>query len=110
MKSFSFRRSADPVVRMAATAAALCYGIYALQSPTALRYPGLFFTAIFVFYGISRYVLIVFVKDEGGEPENILFKDRHIAISILLFILAAVIAVSGVEFPLIEFTRTGGLR
>lgn len=104
------RFSLDALVVMTSTAAALCYGVYALESPTARLYPGLFFTTIFVFYGICRYVLIVFVSDEGGEPENVLFRDPHIQLSVLLFILAALVAISGVNLPLIDLNRAGGLR
>jgi 4-hydroxybenzoate polyprenyltransferase len=96
--------SLDALVIMAATAAALCYGIYALESPTAHRYHALFITTVFVFYGICRYVLIVFVDDEGGEPESLLFKDRHILLSVLLFVVAAIVAMNIKQFPLIEIT------
>ena len=104
------QQSLDALVIMTSTAAALCYGLYALESLTAQKYPALFFTTIFVFYGICRYVLIVFVNDAGGEPENVLFRDRHIQLSVLLFILAAVIAISGVNLPLIDINRFGGIR
>ena len=96
--------SLDALVIMTATAAALCYGIYALESPTAHRYHALFITTVFVFYGICRYVLIVFVSDEGGEPESLLFKDRHILLSVLLFVVAAIVAMNIAQFPLIEIT------
>jgi len=104
------QQSLDALVIMTSTAAALCYGLYALESPTAQKYPALFFTTIFVFYGICRYVLIVFVNDAGGEPENVLFRDRHIFASVVLFILAAVIAMSVVNMPLIDINRFGGIR
>jgi 4-hydroxybenzoate polyprenyltransferase len=104
------QRSLDALVIMAATAAALCYGIYALQSPTAQKYPALFITTIFVFYGICRYVLLVFVEDEGGEPETLLLKDKHMVASVVLFAISAVVAMSGVDFPLVEFARNGVVK
>ncbi|HEY3782199.1 MAG TPA: decaprenyl-phosphate phosphoribosyltransferase [Fimbriimonadaceae bacterium] len=94
--------SLDALVIMAATASALCYGIYALQSPTAKLFHNLFITSVFVFYGICRYVLIVFSNDEGGEPESLLFKDRHILLSVLLFVVAAIVAMNTTQFPLIN--------
>ncbi|HVT14030.1 MAG TPA: decaprenyl-phosphate phosphoribosyltransferase [Fimbriimonadaceae bacterium] len=92
----------DALVVMFACGAALCYGVYAVQSPTAHRYPGLILTTVFVFYGICRYVLIVFGKDEGGEPETLLYRDPHLLFSIVMFIIAAVLAMSGVKVPLVE--------
>ena len=80
----------------------MCYAIYSLQSKTAHKYPALILTSVFVFYGIARYVLIVFAADEGGEPADVLFKDKHIIFSVVGFVLAAAIATSGVRIPLLE--------
>jgi len=101
------KQALDALVIMTATGAALCYGIYALESPTALKYPALVITTIFVYYGICRYVLIVFANDEGGEPETLLFKDRHILFSVLLFVVSAIVALSVSKVPLVEI---GGVR
>lgn len=92
----------DALVVMFACGAALCYGMYAVQSPTAHKFPGLILTTVFVFYGICRYVLIVFGKDEGGEPETLLFRDPHMLFSIIMFIVVAVLAMSGIKVPLLE--------
>jgi len=49
----AYSRSAlDALVIMFACGAALCYGVYAVQSPTARQYPALILTSVFVFYGI----------------------------------------------------------
>lgn len=92
----------DALVVMFACSAAMCYGIYSLQSATAVKYPSLIITAPFVFYGITRYVLLVFNGNQGGEPEDILFRDRHILASIVLFLAAAALCVSGIRIPLLE--------
>ncbi len=92
----------DALVIITATAAALCYGIYAIDSSTARKYPALILTTLFVVYGVARYVLLVFSRDEGGEPADVLLKDPHILGSVLLFVAASVVAVSGVSIPLLE--------
>lgn len=92
----------DALVSIFACGAALCYGIYCLESETAKKYPGLIVTSIFVFYGIARYILIVFSLDEGGEPETLLYKDKHILACVLCFILASVLALSGFQLPLVS--------
>jgi 4-hydroxybenzoate polyprenyltransferase len=101
------RQALDALVVMSATGASICYGIYALESNTARRFPALFITILFVYYGITRYLLIVFANDEGGEPETLLFKDIHILASVILFIVSAVIALSVTKVPLIEI---GGMQ
>lgn len=94
--------SLDALVIVSSCVAAICYGIYSLESPTAAAHPALFLTTPFVFYGICRYVLIVFTYDEGGEPETVLLQDPHIIASILGFVLAAVMAMKGVQVPWID--------
>lgn len=92
----------DGLVLMSATAAALSYGIYAIDSHTAHQYPALVLTTLPVFYGISRYILVAFTQDEGGEPESLLFSDRHILVSVVGFIALAALALSGVKIPFLE--------
>lgn len=99
--------SLNALVVMSATAASLCYSLYALESPTAHKYPALFLTSPFVFYGVCRYVLLIFVQDEGGEPENLLFRDPHLIASVVLFVVIAMVAVSGVSMPLLDTTGVG---
>ncbi len=96
------RTALDALLLMSATGAAMCYGIYSVESPTAKQYPALILTSLFVFYGISRYVFLVFSREEGGEPETLLFRDIHLIISILGFVGAAVLALSGFHIPLLE--------
>lgn len=96
------KQALDMYVAIYACAAAICYGIYCIESETAQKYPGLILTSVFVFYGISRYVLIVFSFDEGGEPETLLYKDKHILLSVILFVISAVVAISGFQIHLIS--------
>lgn len=92
----------DALVIMTATGAAICYGIYSVDSTTAHKYRAMVITSLFVFYGIARYVLLVFNRDEGAEPADLLFKDRHILFSVVLFLASAILAVSGMRLPLLE--------
>ena len=96
------RPALDALVVVFAGVSAMCYGLYCLQSGTAHRFPALILTAPFVFYGICRYTLIVFSLNEGGEPADVLFKDRHIIASVVLFVAAALLAMSGLRLPLVE--------
>lgn len=92
----------DALVLVFAGASALCYAVYSIDSATAQKYPGLILTAPFVAYGISRYLLLVFGQDEGGEPAELLFRDPHLIGSVVCFIAAAVVAVTRVRIPFLE--------
>jgi 4-hydroxybenzoate polyprenyltransferase len=96
------RGALDAMVCMFGAGAAICYAIYTLESKTAHKYPAIMLTSLFVFYGITRYVFLVFAVDEGGEPADVLFKDPHIVFSVLGFFISAVIALSGVHIPILE--------
>lgn len=95
------KQALDALVMVFAGSAILCYGIYCLESPTAKKYPGLVITALFVAYGISRYLWLVFAQNEGEEPETLLFKDPHILASVVFFVAAAAAAMSGLKFPVV---------
>ncbi len=96
------QQALDALVVVFASTAALCYGIYTLDSETARQHSALILTAPFVFYAITRYVLLVFRENEGGEPADLLFGDWHIVGSVLLFVLTAALAISGLKLPFLE--------
>jgi 4-hydroxybenzoate polyprenyltransferase len=56
------------------------------DSITRLGTYRLYYTSIFVIAGIMRYLQVVFVKKESGSPTEILYHDRFIQITILLWI------------------------
>ncbi len=92
----------DGFVLITACAACLCYCVYSLESQTAKKFPALILTAPFVFYGICRYVLLVFSQDEGGEPADLLFGDSQLIACVVLFVASAALAVNGFHVPLLE--------
>jgi 4-hydroxybenzoate polyprenyltransferase len=66
----------------------VAYFMYTM-SPDVIRRMGtyrLYYTCLFVLAGILRYLQIIFVHAAAGSPTRILYKDRFIQISILLWI------------------------
>ncbi len=94
-------QSLDAMVVFSASVAAIAYGIYAIESNTAQQFPALILTVPFVVFGILRYLFITFAKGEGGEPESVLLTDWQIIAAVVLFVVAALLAISGVEIPFI---------
>ena len=95
------REALDALLLMSACCSALSYGVYAIKSATARQHPALIVTALFVFYGVARYVYLVFAKDEGGEPDALLIGDAHLLISVILFVVAVALAFRGLQIPII---------
>lgn len=68
----------------------VAYFMYTM-SPEAIKRTGtyrLYYTCIFVLAGIMRYLQIIYINAESGSPTKILYKDRFIQISILLWIIS----------------------
>jgi 4-hydroxybenzoate polyprenyltransferase len=46
----------------------------------------LFLTSVFVFFGFMRYMQLVFVKNLGGDPMKLLYRDAGIQLVLILWI------------------------
>ncbi len=92
----------DGLILIASASAALSYGIYSVDSPTARDHPALILSSFWVFYGIYRYTFLLLANDEGGEPENLIFRDPHMAATLALYLVTVVVAMSGLGLPFIE--------
>lgn len=67
---------------------------YALYTFFEQRAPGysMMLTIPFVIYGVLRYQSIVLTEGEGGRPEEVLLTDKPILATVVLWALAAVVA------------------
>jgi len=91
----------DALLLLSACCAVITFGMYVVESDTAHRFPALLLTAPVVAFGIYRYVFLAFGADEGGDPENLLFRDPQILVTLLVFIGLALYATSGGEVPFV---------
>ena len=58
-------------------------------SPVTIQHTGtyhLYYTCIFVIAGLMRYLQITLVQNKAGSPTEILYKDRFIQVTLLLWI------------------------
>lgn len=58
------------------------------------------FTMPFVLYGIFRYLWLVFRRDEGGAPEQLLLTDKPLLTTVILWVVTVVILLSRGNFPI----------
>jgi decaprenyl-phosphate phosphoribosyltransferase len=66
----------------------VAYFMYTMSDAT-VKYIGtnrLYYTCIFVLAGIMRYLQIIYISTDSGSPTKILYKDRFIQITLLLWI------------------------
>ncbi len=68
----------------------VAYIMYTMAPVTMLHFKTyrLYYTSIFVIAGLMRYLQITYVDNDTGSPTKILYKDRFIQITILLWILS----------------------
>lgn len=66
------------------------YIMYTVSDITVIRLGThrLYYTSVFVMAGLMRYLQITFVAEKSGSPTDILYKDRFIQITLVLWILS----------------------
>jgi len=75
---------------IAAAVIIVAYIMYTMAPETNARFGTyrLYYTSIFVIAGLLRYLQITYVENDTGSPTKILYKDRFIQLTILLWILS----------------------
>ncbi|HLC14988.1 MAG TPA: decaprenyl-phosphate phosphoribosyltransferase [Thermodesulfovibrionia bacterium] len=78
----------DQMISVVTSSTVVAYALYTMSEETVAKLgtKNLIFTLPFVIYGIFRYLYLIHQKGEGGNPENILVKDKALMINILLWV------------------------
>jgi len=65
----------------------VAYLMYCMDPATVakMRTYRLYYTAVFVMAGIMRYLQLIYVATDSGSPTKILYKDRFIQLTLLLW-------------------------
>jgi 4-hydroxybenzoate polyprenyltransferase len=72
-------------IDVACTIVAYMFATYLAPGVPQKPYPLLMATIPFVIYALFRYLYLMFQKGEGGTPEELLFQDRPLLVSIALW-------------------------
>lgn len=75
----------DQMINITTSALIMSYSLYTFFSGNIY----IMITIPFAFYGLFRYIFLVHARNMGGEPEMI-FKDRGMVISIVLWVIVVV--------------------
>ena len=78
----------EQVISILASATLICYALYAMgvgedpgQADRNMQW-----TIPFVLYGVLRYLFLVYRREEGAEPEEVVWRDRPLQAAILLWL------------------------
>ncbi len=79
----------DQMITIVSAATFMSYSLYTFQGPTGNH--RLMITIPFVLYGMFRYLYLVHMKMEGGSPEEVLLRDRHMLATVLLCVVIIIV-------------------
>jgi 4-hydroxybenzoate polyprenyltransferase len=72
----------DQLITIVIAATIMAYSLYTFQGPTGNH--RLMITIPLVLYGMFRYLYLMHMRMEGGSPEEILLRDRHMLGTVVL--------------------------
>jgi 4-hydroxybenzoate polyprenyltransferase len=75
----------DEMTRLVTACAAMAYSLYTFSAPNLPQNHAMMLTVPFVLYGLFRYMYLMHVKNEGGEPEELVLKDMPLLLTVALW-------------------------
>ena len=75
----------DQMIIIVSSSAIITYSLYTFSAPNLPENHTMMLTIPFVIYGIFRYLYLLQVKNVGGAPEEVLFTDRPLQATIVLY-------------------------
>lgn len=76
----------DKLVIISGGAALMAYAIYTTEMSRQLGKVEMVYTVAFVAFGLFRYLQMIYVYDQGGEPESVILKDKWQLINVVLWL------------------------
>lgn len=85
----------DQMIGIVTACTVVSYMLYTISEETVKLFGTrqLLWTVPFVLYGIFRYLYLVHKKEEGGDPAEIILKDKPLLINIILWAVSCLIIV-----------------
>lgn len=81
-------RLLDEMNSIVTTATIISYALFTFTSGRTLN---LMWTIPLVIYGIFRYLYLIHIENKGGQPDEILLKDKPILITVLLYTVLLIV-------------------
>lgn len=83
----------DQMIAVVTAATVLAYSFYTMAPRThaVVGTTRLYMTIPFVVFGIFRYLYLVYHKNQGGNPEILIFSDKPLLLNLGLWVMAVVV-------------------
>ena len=80
----------DQLITIVTAATVMAYSLYTFSAENLPKNHAMMLTVPFVLYGIFRYLYLVYMRNGGGSPEEVLLKDAPFLVNAVLWLTAAV--------------------
>jgi hypothetical protein len=81
----------DQLITIVSSTTIIAYSLYTFSAPNLPTNHTMMLTIPFVLYGVFRYLSLMKIKKMGGEPEEVLLKDRPLQVTILLWAISVMV-------------------
>ncbi len=75
----------DQLITIVSATTIISYSLYTFSAPNLPENHVMMLTVPFVLYGVFRYLYMIKMKNAGGEPEELILKDRPLQATVLLW-------------------------
>lgn len=89
LAAYSHPQLMDQLMAVATSATLITYAMYTFLAPNLPANHAMMLTIPFVLYGIFRYLFLVYHRNMGGSPEEILLKDAPMLVNMALWLASA---------------------
>jgi 4-hydroxybenzoate polyprenyltransferase len=83
----------DQMIAVVTASTLISYALYTMSEETVKKFgtTDLKYTIPFVLFGIFRYLYLIHQKDEGGNPESIILKDKPMILNVCAYVFAVAV-------------------
>jgi 4-hydroxybenzoate polyprenyltransferase len=81
----------DQLIGLVTAVLVMAYSLYTFSAPNLPDNHAMMLTIPIVLYALFRYLYLIHVKKEGGAPDELVFRDRPLLLSGILWVLAVVL-------------------
>ncbi len=80
----------DQMIGLVTASAVIAYSFYTFSAENLPKDNTMMLTIPFVLYGVFRYLYLIHVRQQGGAPDELIFKDRQLFTAVFLWAIAVV--------------------
>lgn len=80
----------DMMMAVVTASTVMSYILYTIAPETVAHFQttNLIYTTVFVLYGVFRYLFLIHLRSFGGNPAQVLLRDRPLQIAVVLWIIS----------------------